>query len=502
MNSDPISLIFCIFAAKSTKNVSQMNHLKKYAFAAMLMLGIAASEVNAQCMVNSFDDVKPGRRKSASEFREQEGQDFPVDTIQYMGAEAINFVLLGDGYTASEQRKFLTSARNLYNALFKKVPMNKYRRWFNLYAIEVISNESGISHPGVLRNGVYVCPEGSSLPIKNVDTYFGIHFDAYNIHRLPCPDNSSKIYNLLNALMPDYQMVGILCNTTEYGGAGGSYLTCTLHSSASEIFIHEFGHTFASLADEYYAGDNYLGEHINQTANSNSNTIKWKHWWGLSGVGAFPIGGSTKGEKYFKPVNGTCEMEYLNKQFCPVCREAIIEELHSRVKVIADYEPAERTVTMNDEEITFAVTRYFKGTGNKVEFEWSLDGKALEGETSDQLVLRYDDFGTMTAHTVRVKAQEVNAFVKDPQHANKHISTITWRVKMGDVVGIEAFTSDDLSVESVSGGLRLKSEKPHALTVYNLFGHKVAHVNVCGEDMINLPEGIYIVDGKKIQVKK
>ena len=482
-----------------------MKSLKKCIGATLVMLSMAAPEVFAQCMVNTFDDVRPGRRKSASEFRQEEGQDFPIDTIQYAGPEAVNFVLLGDGYTATEQRKFLSSAKKVYNALFQKIPMNKYKKWFNLYAIEVISNESGISHPGVLKNGVYVCPEGSSMPIMTVDTYFGIHFDSYNIHRLPCPDNSTKIYNLLNALMPDYQMVGILCNTSEYGGAGGSYLTCTMHSSATEIFIHEFGHTFASLADEYFAGDGYLGEYPNQTTNNNSRTIKWKHWWGDSGVGAFPIGGSTKGNGYYKPVDGTCEMEYLNKQFCPVCRETIIEELHNRVKVIAEYEPTAKTVTMDDEKLKFIITRYYKGLSpNKVAFEWSIDGKVLEEETKDSLILRYDvfDLETVTPHTVRVRANEVNPLVKDPKHASKHTSSMTWRVLLGEVVGVESFTYDDLSVESASGGLLLKSKKPHALSVYNLKGQRLAHVNVCGTEMIKLPAGIYIVDGKKMLVDR
>lgn len=482
-----------------------MKSFMKFTLVTMAILGMATSEIYAQCMVNTFDDVKPGRKKSASEFREQEGQDFPIDTIQYAGPEAVNFVLLGDGYTASEQRKFVSAAKKVYNALFQKSPMNKYKKWFNLYAIEVISNESGISHPGVLKDGKYVCPEGSSMPIKNVDTYFGIHFDSYNIHRLPCPDNSTKIYNLLNALMPDFQMVGILCNTSEYGGAGGSYLTCTMHDNASEIFIHEFGHTFASLADEYYAGDNYLGEYPNQTTNKNSRTIKWKHWWGESGVEAFPIGGSTKGNGYYKPVNGTCEMEYLNKQFCPVCRETIIEELHNRVKVIAEYEPAAKAVTMDDEKLKFTITRYYKGLSpNKVNFEWSLDGTVLEDETKDSLVLRYDAFDlvNVTSHTVRVKANEVNPLVKDPKHASKHTSSVTWRVQLGEVVGVEAFSYEDLSVESVSGGLLLRSEKPHALTIYNMQGHRMAHVNVCGEEMVKLPAGIYIVDGKKMLVDR
>ena len=131
-----------------------MNMIRKCLWAMLVMLSMAAPELYAQCMVLSFDDVKPGRRVSASDFREQEGQDFPIDTIQYAGPEAINFVLLGDGYTASEQKKFTAAAKNLYNALFKKSPMNKYRSWFNLYSIGVVSNESGISHPGVLKNGV------------------------------------------------------------------------------------------------------------------------------------------------------------------------------------------------------------------------------------------------------------------------------------------------------------------------------------------------------------
>ena len=74
---------------------------------ALIILAQFTTEINAQCMVNTFDDVKPIRRISASDFKKQEGQDFPIDTIQYVGPEAINFVLLGDGYTATEQKKFL-----------------------------------------------------------------------------------------------------------------------------------------------------------------------------------------------------------------------------------------------------------------------------------------------------------------------------------------------------------------------------------------------------------
>jgi len=103
-------------------------NIKKCIGLVLVMLGMALSEINAQCMVNTFDNVKPGRRKSASEFREQEGQDFPIDTIQYAGPEAINFVLMGDGYTATQQSRFRSNARTVYNALFRKIPMNKYKK--------------------------------------------------------------------------------------------------------------------------------------------------------------------------------------------------------------------------------------------------------------------------------------------------------------------------------------------------------------------------------------
>ena len=477
--------------------------MKKYLLTIIVLLGMVTNEISAQCMVNTFDDVKPSRRSiSADDFRKQEGQEFPIDTLQYAGPDAINFVLLGEGYTAIEQNKFMEQATNLYDGLFNKIPFNQYKNWFNLFTIKVISNESGISHPGVLQNGEYVCPEGYTMPIKNVDTYFGIHFDSYNIHRLPTTDDRSKIYNLLEAIMPDFELVGILCNSSEYGGAGGDYLTCTAHQKALEIITHEFGHTFAGLADEYYAGDIYLHEYSNLTTDNNPETITWKHWWGIDNVGAYPLGGSEMGNKYYKPVNGTCEMEHLFQEFCPVCREVIIEEMHERVKVISKYEPEDLDVTMDDEKIKFDINKYYKGDGCQMYFQWSIDDKVLEEEDKDSLVLKYDDLEAGRDHIVKVKANEINPYVKDPEFADYYASIVTWRIRLGDnFVGVESFKYDDFSVESVKGGLMLKSEKPHALTIYNLNGHRVAHANVCGEKMINLPAGIYIVDGKKIMIE-
>ena len=115
------------------------------------------------------------------------------------------------------------------------------------------------------------------------------------------------------------------------------------------------------------------------------------------------------------------------------------------------------------------------------------------------LVLTCDKLQTVSPHTVKVKAHEVNSFVKDPKHATQHVSTVTWRVQLG-TVGVEAFAHDDFSVESTTGGLRLKSEKPRTVTIFSLNGHRVAHLNVCGEEQVRLPKGLYIVEGKKMIV--
>ncbi len=76
-------------------------------------------------------------------------QIFKTDTLQYKGNtnKHINIVILGDGYTASEQIKFNADAKKLIDYLFKQAPWSNYVNYFNVFTIEVISLESGVKHP-------------------------------------------------------------------------------------------------------------------------------------------------------------------------------------------------------------------------------------------------------------------------------------------------------------------------------------------------------------------
>lgn len=475
--------------------IPNIKFMKKSLITAVaLVLAINAS---AQCEVNTFDGIRLPRKINAEEYRNQKGQDFPIDTLKWSGPEAINLLLMGDGYTADELDKFHQTAADSYDALFKKLPFSAYKDWFNLFTISVVSNESGTSMPGVYVNGRYVCPEGNDHEIYTHDTFFKVKFDSYYLHRLCCADNTI-VYEATQALMPNADVVGIICNTTEYGGSGGSFLTFSDHASSREIYIHEFGHTFGGLGDEYFAGDYYLYERPNITADPNEETIKWKHWWGRNNVGAFKVGGSDLGNQWYKPVNGTCEMEYLNKQFCPVCREHLIELMHDQVGIVGEYEPIEPSITMDDEDITFAVTRYHKGA--RMEWEWSLDGTVLEGATKSEYTLQGTQLEPDHTYTLKVKVSDNPSYVRDPNHTLMHHNTVTWTIR-NLATGITVQRNDGANVKVVPGGLRITSDNPRAISIHTISGHRVHHSMIQGSEFIALQPGVYIVEGTRVMVR-
>src|SRR5690348_14968350 len=77
-------------------------------------------------------------------------QTFTVDTILNNGNKAnrINLVVLADGYTSSQQSQFVLDANNVINQLFATPPLNYYKSFFNVYAVRVVSQQSGAAHPG------------------------------------------------------------------------------------------------------------------------------------------------------------------------------------------------------------------------------------------------------------------------------------------------------------------------------------------------------------------
>lgn len=466
-------------------------HWKTYTKPMFLQQGALETDIPMPGDINKAP--RDLHKMSAEDFRKREGQEFPIDTIRYSGPSAINMVLVGDGFTSNQYDQFKTYAQDCVDYMFRMTPYNNYKEWFNVYFIKVDSRESGTSHPGYPSG---TCPEGSPLPISHYDTYFGVELDAFGIHRLPCVTNN-KIYELLNALVPGYDIAGVLANTKEYGGSGGDILVTTVNEQSNEIFMHELGHTFGKVLDEYYAGDGYLRESPNTSKYYTQETSPWGVWWGQSGVGAFKIGGSALGNTYYKPVNGTCKMEYLGKAFCPVCREQLIKQIHNHVNMIASYEPNSVTVKPEYEESTVEFNVHIYDIPRKKEITWLLDDEVV-ATGSTTFSLDVTGFIVNERHKLEVKVMDNSTYLKEPMGGSK-----TWYVRRMESAAIAEVTADaaEVAVETIDGGLSIATPAYRQVIIFGMDGKRVMSRHISGKENISLPSGVYVVEGKKVIVR-
>src|SRR5258706_453326 len=151
-------------------------------------------------------------------------------------ATKVDLLLLGDGYTKAEAKKFEADARRLTAVLFSTSPFKEHASDFNVWGLCPAANESGISRPST---GVYR---------DSLATY-----DAFGSERYVLSFDNRALRKV--AQFAPYEFVEILANNRTYGGGGVFNLYSTVavdNAFANYVFVHEFGHHFAGLADEYY----------------------------------------------------------------------------------------------------------------------------------------------------------------------------------------------------------------------------------------------------------
>jgi hypothetical protein len=164
----------------------------------------------------------------------------PVIEIQRSGdsASKVDFLILGDGYTAAEAAKFERDARRMTEVLFATSPFKERRRDFNVWALCPPAAESGVSRPST---NVYR------------DSPLGATYDAFGSERYVLTFDNRALRRV--ASFAPYEFVEILVNNRTYGGGGIFNLYSTVAADnawANYVFVHEFGHHIAGLADEYY----------------------------------------------------------------------------------------------------------------------------------------------------------------------------------------------------------------------------------------------------------
>lgn len=360
-------------------------------------------------------------------------QVFTVDTLMRNGnrSNRVNLVYLSDGYQSAELPAYITNSTNINNALFLQAPFSQYKNFFNSFAVRVPSTQSGAVHPATAGD------ESSSggQPAANPTVYFNSTFDYFSIHRLLVPQNSTAIYNVLASNLPDYDQAFIVVNSPYYGGSGGAFATSSIHGSAAEIAIHEIGHSFASLADEYWAGDFYAAEKHNMTQNTNPATVKWKNWYGINSVGIYPYGASGTAAAWYRP-HQNCKMQFLGSPFCAVCTEKFIDRIHQLVNMADSYLPATSSFTIYaPNPVSFSVSN-INTTASSVTVNWYLNGAATPFATNQSGVnIPYASFVPGT-NTVRAEVVDNTTLSKSYLPGIGYINTVSWTVNNAGVLPV------------------------------------------------------------------
>ena len=173
-----------------------------------------------------------GRNYVASEYDPFAGVDL---------THCIDLAIVAEGYTEAQMGKFYHDCERAVDALFAWEPFKSLKNRFNVVAVAAPSLQSGptVPHHGVWNN----TPAGS-------------HYDTFYTDRYLMSQDMHKIYDLLSGV--PFEHIMVLVNSDTYGG-GGIYNQVTFstsdHSTFKEVFVHEFGHSYGGLADEYAYDD-------------------------------------------------------------------------------------------------------------------------------------------------------------------------------------------------------------------------------------------------------
>lgn len=241
----------------------------------------------------------------------------------------IDVAILAEGYTAQEMDTFYKDAETACESLFEHEPFKSLKKRFNIVAVASPSQDSGVSIP---RLGEWK------------STAFGSHFSTFYSDRYLTTPHLKSVHDALAGI--PYEHIIILANTAEYGGGGiyNSYtLTTAHHPDFRPVVVHEFGHSFGGLADEYFYDNDVMTdtypldvEPWEQNVSTRVNfSAKWEDMLlpdtpvptPGKDMDQYPVGvyeGAAYSAKGIYRASYNCRMrtnEY--PTFCPVCQRAL-----------------------------------------------------------------------------------------------------------------------------------------------------------------------------------
>ncbi len=336
----------------------------------------------------------------------------------------LNLVIVGDGFTIAEQSKLRAAAVKFSKVFFNSKEIGTHQEGWSLHVLDAHSAQSGADDPSTNTT---------------VDTLFDGNFGCAGVDRLYCV-NSNKVFNYVLQHYPQFDFVLVAGNSSKYGGSGGNVSTFTLHERATDVAIHELGHTFARLADEYVEESSapiYLPSYCescfaNVTQETNSNLIKWRHWFSdpanipklpkQAGVGLFE-GAFYHAKDFYRPKDDSF-MLTLGAPIGEVNGEAWVNQLYRTIGMSFDHQPAHANVVQTrGQPQQFSINLTVGPAQQHV--QWLLNGQPLaqfDNKTSIHCCQDQQQNYQLTA-----VISDISGLIKAPALKNKEVQ---WHVQI------------------------------------------------------------------------
>ncbi|MDD6896211.1 MAG: M64 family metallopeptidase [Prevotellaceae bacterium] len=241
---------------------------------------------------------------------------YPYVTLQQAKdtTNCIHIAYVAEGYTKDQMDDFVNDAKTATEALFEHEPFKKMRDVFNIVCVESESQDEGTSSP---HDHIW----------KN--TALGSHFDTFYSERYLTTLHLKRLHD--NLAGSPYEHIIVLVNTEQYGG-GGIYNSYNLSSTKGPFFrpvvVHEFGHSFGGLGDEYEYADNdpiYFSDTEPWEPNITTKADFSQKWQNLidSGKAGLVEGGGYLSKGVWRGLPDCRMRTNEHKEFCAVCQQAL-----------------------------------------------------------------------------------------------------------------------------------------------------------------------------------
>jgi len=358
--------------------------------------------------------------------------DARVVPIQVRGDPATRFslVVLSDGYTAAELGTFREQLDKHLNILWSIEPFRSYRNYINVYAVEIVSGESGITCDPAHR-------EQRTTPLG---MRFGGGCENPNARGVSIDQDAARRYAAMAT--PDYDQILAIANTDTYGGIGGRVATTSGGNALGPyITVHELGHSLGRLQDEYtyrargVMGGTYDGEepssihHTLMTEEAmREGQAKWWRWLGepseAGGVIGRYEGGQSNVAGIWRPSKHSL-MISLGYYFDQVSRERMAQRISGQVELIAASTPTDAPV--RPDAVLWIETAH--AVYHELDVTWQVDGEPVASATNR----RHLDVRTLElapgTRTVTVTVIDPTPFVRDPLVRDTSFTAVrTWTV--------------------------------------------------------------------------